>query len=200
MTKKEPKEIRINQILEAAVIEFVEKGYENASMESIALRTGITKGGIYYHFSSKDELLLKVNDKFMEPIIQFISEAINNPDPAEGLSFYIRNYMSFWVNHRSEMIVIFLSLAKTFSNQALSRTYADYARQTVSFFESLYSKGIEKGIFKKFSPRSAAYPLLAALDGIIGYLAIEGGLDLEETVEAFTETFITRYRKSSHEK
>jgi len=195
MTKKEPKEIRINQILEAAVIEFVEKGYENASMESIALRAGITKGGLYYHFSSKDEILLKVNDKFMEPVIQFIGDALNNPDPAEGLTFYIRSYMTFWMNHPRELVVVFLSLTKTFSNSALSRSYADYARQTIGFFESMYLRGIETGVFKKFSPLSAAYPLLAALDGIIGYLAIEGGLDLDESITAFTETFINRYRK-----
>lgn len=132
--------------------------------------------------------------------MQFISEASSNPDPAEGLTLYIRSYLTYWMNHPRELIVVYLSLAKTFSNQQLSRTYADYARQTINFFESLYIRGIETGVFRKFSPRNTAYPLLAALDGITGYLAIEGGLDPEETIQAFTETFITTYRKSGHTK
>ena len=50
--------MRINTIIEAAINEFVEKDYENTSMESIAMRAGLTKGGLYYHFKSKDDIKL----------------------------------------------------------------------------------------------------------------------------------------------
>ena len=49
MTKNESKDQRINDILEAAVDIFVEKGYENTSMNEIAAHAGISKGGLYHH-------------------------------------------------------------------------------------------------------------------------------------------------------
>ena len=51
MAKNEPKEVRVNEIIQAAIEEFIEKGYDGASMDQIAKRAGVSKGGVYYHFS-----------------------------------------------------------------------------------------------------------------------------------------------------
>jgi AcrR family transcriptional regulator len=45
---------RTEQILAAARHEFSEKGYTATRMDDIALRNGISKGGLYAHFKSKD--------------------------------------------------------------------------------------------------------------------------------------------------
>jgi AcrR family transcriptional regulator len=72
MTEKGNK--KIDEIIEAAINEFVEKGYANASMESIAVRAKLSKGGLYHHFKSKTEILYTVNLKLTEPVIMMISE------------------------------------------------------------------------------------------------------------------------------
>ncbi|MFG6094869.1 TetR/AcrR family transcriptional regulator [Leptothoe sp. ISB3NOV94-8A] len=46
-------------ILETVAILFNEKGYAATSMQDITRATGIQRGGIYNHFSSKDELALE---------------------------------------------------------------------------------------------------------------------------------------------
>lgn len=47
-------EVRRQQILDAALIEFSAVGFEGATMERIAQRVGITKAGLYAHFEGKD--------------------------------------------------------------------------------------------------------------------------------------------------
>jgi len=47
---------RIQQILDQALLEFSECGFERARMEAIAQRCGLSKGGLYAHFKGKDEL------------------------------------------------------------------------------------------------------------------------------------------------
>ena len=61
MTKKKAKEIRTEEIVQAAVQEFLERGYEGASMDNIARRASLSKGGLYHHFRSKDEILIYAN-------------------------------------------------------------------------------------------------------------------------------------------
>ena len=56
MTQNLSKDQRISSILDAAIEEFLEKGYERASMEAIAKRAGLSKGGLYHHFINKDEV------------------------------------------------------------------------------------------------------------------------------------------------
>lgn len=49
---------REQQILDAAVAVFSERGFQNASMDVVAERVGVTKPVLYTHFGSKDGLLL----------------------------------------------------------------------------------------------------------------------------------------------
>lgn len=51
-----PPAVRSQQILDAALAVFAERGYAAARMDDIALRSGLSKGGLYAHFSSKDEV------------------------------------------------------------------------------------------------------------------------------------------------
>ena len=196
MTKKEPKDKRINEILNSAIKEFVDKGYENTSMESIAARAGLTKGGLYYHFNGKDDILVKANESFMEPVIAFMNEAMNAPDPSRGLAGYIRNYLTYWSNHPRELSFVFLTMTKTMTNERFRRFYKGYALQMTGFFDSIYRLGIEKGMLRSFNTQSVAFSLMAALDGIIGYLVIDADLVLDQAIGDFIESFINMYKRT----
>lgn len=50
-------ETRRQQILEAALQEFSSVGFEGATVERISQRVGLTKAGLYAHFTSKSEML-----------------------------------------------------------------------------------------------------------------------------------------------
>jgi len=54
--RKLPEEVRRTQILRAAAYAFSTDGYEKVSMARIAKDAGLTKGGVYFHFSSKEEV------------------------------------------------------------------------------------------------------------------------------------------------
>lgn len=194
MTKKESKDKRIKDILDAAIHEFVEKGYESTSMDSIATRANLTKGGLYYHFSSKDDILIKANELFMEPVMSFMAEAMERPKASEGLGAYIGQYLAYWIHHPREISFIFLTMTKTIANENLWHLYDGYTSQMTAFFEAMYDKGISSGEFKEFNVRGASIALMAALDGVIGYLILDKYLQLEKTVSDFIETFITIHK------
>lgn len=58
---KETKEI----ILETAYSLFLYNNYEAVTINSIIKATGLTKGGIYYYYASKEEIFKAVVDKYM---------------------------------------------------------------------------------------------------------------------------------------
>jgi AcrR family transcriptional regulator len=49
---------RPNELLEAALVVFSERGYHDASLDDVAAAAGVTKGAIYHYFDTKAELLL----------------------------------------------------------------------------------------------------------------------------------------------
>lgn len=66
---KKTREERINEILNAANQVFLEKGYQNTTMEDIINATTLSKGGFYYYFHSTRDILFEIlNRKTKEEI------------------------------------------------------------------------------------------------------------------------------------
>lgn len=70
MSRNKYPEQTVNRILEAAQALFLEKGYENTSIQDILERLGnLSKGAIYHHFSSKEDILNAVGNRYNEQIV-----------------------------------------------------------------------------------------------------------------------------------
>ena len=191
MAENKPKEERINTIIEAAVSEFLEKGYEGASVYSISKRAGLSKGGFYHHFKNKDEILLAANYRYMEPINQMIAEAKTNSNVVDALKNFIRDYLNYWSEHTRELQFTFLSLYKMIPQKEMWNDIKDYTKKMTSFYESLFIKGIMSSRFIKHDPKSRAITLFSALDGIMAYLVMNENFSVETALENFEKVFIS---------
>jgi len=58
-----PPPLRMAQILDAALSVFHEKGFAASRIDDIALRAGLSKGGVYAHFDSKEEIFEALIDR-----------------------------------------------------------------------------------------------------------------------------------------
>ncbi len=68
------------ELLEAALLEFTERTYEDASLNSIIKNAGISKGTFYYHFADKQALYLFLLERAAQAKWDFINEkAAANP-------------------------------------------------------------------------------------------------------------------------
>lgn len=63
-------------VLAAAAKLFVEKGFGGTSMRDIAKATGMLPGSLYYHFPSKDALLIAVFEEGVKRIDQNVNDAL----------------------------------------------------------------------------------------------------------------------------
>ena len=67
MARNKHPEETVSLILEAANRLFIEKGYEHTSIQDIIDQLGgLSKGAIYHHFKSKEDILVAVTDKMTE--------------------------------------------------------------------------------------------------------------------------------------
>lgn len=190
MAENKPKEERINTIINAAVSEFLEKGYEGTSVESISKRAGLSKGGFYHHFKNKDEILIAANYRYMEPINEMIKKAKSNSDSVEALKIFINDYLNYWSEHTLELQFTFLSLYKMIPQKEMWIEVSSYTKKMISFFESLFIKGILSGKFINHDPKSRAITLFSALDGITAYLVMNEKFSSKEAAENFEKVFI----------
>lgn len=76
---------REQQILDAAVEVFTERGFQNASMDAVAERVGVTKPVLYTHFGSKDGLLLACIARARAELLEATTAAVAAADGAEDM-------------------------------------------------------------------------------------------------------------------
>ncbi|MCG8570223.1 MAG: TetR/AcrR family transcriptional regulator [Spirochaetes bacterium] len=190
MTKNKTKEERISQIINAAIKEFMDKGYENASMESISKRAKLSKGGVYYHFNSKEELLLAANKLYTEQIYKIRCRANRNLSSAQGIKNYFYDYLEYWIKNPQQLEFFFLSHAKIISNKLLWSEMDSYFNKTVDFFEKLLINGLKRGEFIDHNTKARAIALTTSLDGITGYLIMCKDLDFKQIAQYYTQLYI----------
>lgn len=88
----------LGTLLDVAVRVFNERGYEGTSMEDLAQRLGITKSAIYYHVSSKDELLRLSVNRALDALFAVTEEtASTTGDARDRLEHVLRRSVSVLV-------------------------------------------------------------------------------------------------------
>src|ERR1700723_4374381 len=78
---KKPKSLRKGpgrrrQIIAAASELFARNGFEGTSIRDIAAASGVLSGSLYYHFPSKEDLLLTVHEESLTAMRQEVEAAI----------------------------------------------------------------------------------------------------------------------------
>jgi AcrR family transcriptional regulator len=65
-------------LLDAAEQVFAEKGFTPASLDDIARAAGYTKGAIYKHFATKEDLFLAVSDRYWRRYFDHFTEVLSS--------------------------------------------------------------------------------------------------------------------------
>jgi len=68
MRTSKKRDVRLNEILDAAELLFIAKGYEQTTVNDILAKVGIGKGTFYHYFKSKEEVMDAVIDRVVESL------------------------------------------------------------------------------------------------------------------------------------
>ena len=74
---------RRNELLEAALEEFITNSYEDASLNNIIKNAGISKGTFYYHFKNKRALYFSIMEACVESKLEFLEKRMQEGSSEE---------------------------------------------------------------------------------------------------------------------
>ncbi|MER5775798.1 helix-turn-helix domain-containing protein [Streptomyces sp. NPDC002039] len=95
MTSSSPQQRRGNtrqRIQDVAVELFAEQGYEKTSLREIAERLDVTKAALYYHFKTKEDIIISLFEDVTRPIDELIAWAEEQPRTLETKREVLRRY------------------------------------------------------------------------------------------------------------
>jgi len=178
------------EILRTAARLFQQQGYDATSMNDVAAALKLSKGGLYHHFQSKDEILFDLMDHAMD----ITQERVINPvrdiaDPEERLRMLIRLHIEVVLSVRDREITVMLHENHPLS-PSLRRRINTRKKDYVHFVENLIAE-VQRARQSKgtISPRAAAFALLGMINWIYQWYRPEGTLQEEDLVRQYTEIF-----------
>lgn len=136
------------KILDVSFQLFAQKGYDKTSIQDIVNALGMSKGAIYHHFASKEEILEAIGERSFHARYRF-DTSDPNLNGLEKLKVFIRNEFS---NYEKQMIDKFAtSIIKIpqFTCMLLEMTM----KENVALFEEKMSEGMQDGSIKVQDPR-----------------------------------------------
>lgn len=91
---------RRDDLLEAALDLFVDRGYEGTSVAALAEATGLTKAAFVYHFSSKEDLLFELSEPLLDELDDVIDRHEREPVADGPVRAALADYLAALCRHR----------------------------------------------------------------------------------------------------
>ncbi|CAM5489016.1 TetR/AcrR family transcriptional regulator [Streptomyces canus] len=92
VTKQQRRGNTRQRIQDVALGLFAEQGYEKTSLREIAEHLDVTKAALYYHFKTKEEILVSIFDDLTQPILDLIEWGRKQPHTLETKQEIVRRY------------------------------------------------------------------------------------------------------------
>ncbi|HVO67667.1 MAG TPA: TetR/AcrR family transcriptional regulator [Syntrophales bacterium] len=177
--RKREKEARRRAILKAARKLFFEKGFQFITVENIAKKAELSKGAVYLHFNSKEEIcaeiLMNDIDKFNGTLSIIFEE---DRSAAEMLRHFVEVYINFFLNDRELFRILMNFMLHTDQlnfSEGLAKQLIDTTNKPINVIEQIFQIGIDKGEFlPHVNNRQNRNALWGFMNGIISLYIFTG--------------------------
>lgn len=176
------------EILRTAARLFQQRGYDATSMNDVAAALKLSKGGLYHHFQSKDEILFEIMNHAMEITEGRVLAPVRGiSDPEARLRALIRLHIEVVLSPQDREITVMLHENHPLPPGLRKRINAR-KKEYIHFVEALMAE-VQRTRQAKggVSARAAAFALLGMINWIYQWYKPEGNLQAHNLVPQFTE-------------
>ena len=159
---------RKNQILDAAMSVFAQKGFHQARMDDIVEHSGLSKGTIYWYFKSKNEIIATIMGRIFETEFESLQGLLEEDSSAGSKIKKFINMAQYDVENmllQTPLTYEFISAASRDSEIRL--TLQKYLRSYIELIIPIIEQGVDSGEFRSIEPEDASIAIGALFEGII---------------------------------
>ncbi len=173
---------KLQKILKISARIFAEKGFHRTSVRDISRATRMSLAGLYYYFSTKEELLYLIQERCFVTLLDRWDEA-GNPamDARARIRLFAENHLSFFLHNMHEMKVMAHeddSLTGGF-NEKILVLKRRYVKVIMDLIEELQRHENGKGI----DLRVATFSLFGMMNWIYTWYQPKRDLPLSQLME-----------------
>lgn len=176
-------------IIRAAGKLFRQRGYEGTSVRDIAGAVGLHSGSLFFHFETKEEILVSLLEGGLRRAVTILEEHLAAASsPREKLSAIMHGHLKAILQDERDAFYVVLRDWRTLSAPSRKKVIAlrdEYERHIAKALDELSAKGVipkNKRLYRLF--------LLGALNWTVQWYRPEGDLGIDQLADGFLELMI----------
>lgn len=179
----------IAKIFRAARSLFVSNNYADVTMSDLAIKAGVTKGALYHHFSSKDELYLRMMHDYLQEIETLAQTTVDSEGSVrERLHCLTLSFLSLSPQKQKLMKLVRRDI-NAFSGAERQELVRAYQRALPEKAEVIIRDGIRLGEITNGDARLLSWEHVAMVEVVLGTYARKQLGDPEDMAGFVTHLF-----------
>ena len=185
---KDP-EIRRAEIMDAAMLLFMEKGYANTTTQDIVDKVNISRGLLYYHFKNKEDILYCLVERYSEKLLRDIHVIVNDVDKTaiEKIRAFIDATIISTDNVSAEGTELQKTVDLKENRYMLDKLSHKLIEKLTIYFERIINQGISEKVFSVKYPSETAEFLMTAYVFVSNNIGIK--TSKKETAKDYLNAF-----------
>jgi AcrR family transcriptional regulator len=176
-------------ILEAAARIFSKKGFHATSMQDIAEAVNLQKASLYYHFESKQEILIAILDHALDLINGRLELVLlQSLSPEEKLRQAMITYMQTIAENQNLSAVLLLELRSL--DPELKARHASRREKFERLWRDLIIEGVQEGKFDSVDPSMTGRAILGVMNWTVTWYRGDGQKSATEIANLFADLLL----------
>lgn len=157
--------VKRKELLTIAESIFLQKGYEQSSIDDILKASGISKGAFYHYFKSKEEVLAASIENMLDEAVAFLQPTVD--DPGLGALEKFKTFMEQKSAFQTTKLEYAALIGKLMQSGVFQQRYVmAMTQKMVPLFAKIIQQGTDEGVFHVAYPYETADILIRAVVGV----------------------------------
>lgn len=190
-----------NNILDAALVMFAERGYKGTNLRDLAAALNLSKSALYKHYDSKEDIWNALLDKMEAYYARRFGSMDNLPKPPDSWEAFVQTVMDmirFTVHDPQIILTRKLLLTEQFHDERVRKLATKHFLEgTANIYGKVFEGMMEKGLMKKGDPAMLAFSFTAPISALVHLCDREPDRQAEalEKISQFVRYFIATHTK-----
>lgn len=185
------------RLIEAATASFAEQGFAETTMDGVGAVAGVTKGGVYFHFRSKEALFFDVVDHWRSELrVRLLGEEPVGATGAAALERVVARWLGFHFERPHAAVVLRVLAAELRGRftASLREDVREEQRALRARLRRALTRGGQDGTLFAGDPALAAFLIAGAAEGFVAqWLAAPQDAEPFRDADALAEAICVSY-------
>jgi AcrR family transcriptional regulator len=190
-------EKRHTEVVDTAAELFAEQGYHATSIEDLVQATGLQRGGLYHYIQSKQDLLIQIHERFIEPLLADSNEILAKDHSAEEAMRELARALMHTIGRYQAQVTVFLHEWRAVANIPEWHDVRLARKHFEENVESVIQRGIDEGVFEVRNLQLTRLAFLGMINYSYQWYSSSGGAATDEIADEFCDIMLTGIKRSA---